>query len=238
MIQFFLHCAGQPEVVQEVLADLKRHDRGHWSGVSKETTLIVILYHSFSLAALVFNWSSAMTCSTFGRVKKVNSSARVPPWRNWQKQILRNISSVPIIRALFGPCAWRWLRRGTTFEWSQQIRKQIMRSLNFWKTNYSTIYAPVHHIQLLPQWDLESIDLIFNDKITNLSQTSLVHFSSVNTSIPNNEEGGLSSDQPPLTSPQNQRASSWQWSAGSWDVSLWDLGSRCSRESWKIRNIF
>ena len=51
-------------------------------------------------------------------------------------------------------------------------------------------------------------------------------------------DDGLSNDQPPLTSPQNQRASSWQWSAGSWDVSLWDLGSRCSRESWKIRNIF
>ena len=119
------------------------------------------------MAALVFNWSSAMTCSTFAKVEKVNFSARAPPWRNWQKQILRNISSVPIIRALFGPCGWRWLQQGTTFEWSQQIRKQIMRSLKFWKANYSTIYAPVHHIQLLPQWDLQSINLIFNDKITN-----------------------------------------------------------------------
>ena len=147
------------------------------------------------MAALVFSWSSAMTCSTFARVEKVNSSARSPPWRNWQKQILRNISSVPITRALSGPCGWRWLRRGTTFEWSQQIRKHIMRSLKFWNTNYSTsIYTPVHHIQLLPQWDLQSVNLICNDRITNPSQTSLVDFSSVNTSIPNNEERGLSSD--------------------------------------------
>ena len=115
----------------ESLESGSRGPRGYkkaWQGSlvwSFKGNYLVILYHSFSLAALVFNWSSAMTCSTFARVKKVNSSARAPPWRNWQKQILRNISSVPIIRALFGPCAWRWLRRGTTFEWSQQIRKQI-----------------------------------------------------------------------------------------------------------------
>ena len=100
------------------------------------------------MAALVFNWSSAMTCSTFARVEKVNSSGRAPPWRNWQKQILRNISSVPIIRALFGPCAWRWLRRGTTFEWSQQIRKQIIHSLKFWKTNYITHLSTISSCSL------------------------------------------------------------------------------------------
>ena len=214
---------------------LKRHYRGHWSGALKETTLIVIL-------PFLFLGSTGL--------QLVIRNDMFHLCKSWEGQFF---CASPTLEKLAKANLEEYFKRSHNkgFVWPLCVTVASTRN-NLWmksankKTNYTLsqiledkLYnAPVHHIQLLPQWDLQSVNLICNDKITNPSQTSLVDFSSVNTSIPNNEERGLSTDQPSLTSPQNQRASSWQWSAESWDVSLWDLGTRCSRESWKIRNIF